>query len=522
MMPFVIVAFLIVLYALYRYSIWTTIPRIEGIPEIPGALPFIGHLHYFGASSGKADATVWTEWSQKYGYDLYQAKFGQTRFLVVNSIRTVKDLWLGENLSIIEKREPFTFKKYIGLDFASMAWTDACKRQRNAAVKAMSKSNWIKFIPAVERASEEMILAILHDGERGQKPLNPLPYMAGVANNLSWLIAYGKSVADMGGSSFFRGFFDASQQVTSIRWSTHQWTDWVPLRRLFPSVHITRAIQAKEKRKYYLDKLYDAMVQDIEQGQDVHCIGADVTLDEKSQLTKEDVQSVCEGMMQGGSETIGATLSCGLGALATAEGQKIQKEAYDAILAEYGSAKAAWDAAFREEKVEYVVALYKEMMRQYVVVPQGAGRMTAKDLPFRGTVLPKGILIFMNLEGANHDKEWYGEDAGEFNPKRWLTRENLINDKGNTPHLGYGAGARMCPAWAISNRILYGLLVRIIINFQITHTPTAPPNTHPTQFNVTPRSSVARPGPWGAIFTSRSKGSSLATHETNDMLEMVE
>ncbi|KAH0845829.1 hypothetical protein FOPE_12606 [Fonsecaea pedrosoi] len=114
MMPFVIVAFLIVLYALYRYSIWTTIPRIEGIPEIPGALPFIGHLHYFGASSGKADATVWTEWSQKYGYDLYQAKFGQTRFLVVNSIRTVKDLWLGENLSIIEKREPFTFKKYIG------------------------------------------------------------------------------------------------------------------------------------------------------------------------------------------------------------------------------------------------------------------------------------------------------------------------------------------------------------------------------------------------------------------------
>ena len=61
----------------------------------------------------------------------------------------------------------------------------------------------------------------------------------------------------------------------------------------------------------------------------------------------------------------------------------------------------------------------------------------------------------------------------------------------------------MCPAWSAANRVLYGLLVRLVINFRISHVLDAKPNTHPTKFNVTPAELVARPGPWGAVFTPR-------------------
>ena len=106
--------------------------------------------------------------------------------------------------------------------------------------------------------------------------------------------------------------------------------------------------------------------------------------------------------MQAGTETIAATLSCGLGILSTAEGQKVQEKAYQDILESYGDVQAAWNCAFDDERAQYVVCLYKEMLRQYVIVPYGVQRKPIKDIPFHGVVIPKGVTIFMNAEHANH------------------------------------------------------------------------------------------------------------------------
>lgn len=69
--------------------------------------------------------------------------------------------------------------------------------------------------------------------------------------------------------------------------------------------------------------------------------------------------------------------------------------------------------------------------------------------------------MIMNAQQANHDTEWYGDDAMVFNPLRFLGNDNPL------PHLSYGAGSRICPAVAISNRIMSALIVRLILAFEM-------------------------------------------------------
>ena len=78
----------------------------------------------------------------------------------------------------------------------------------------MAKPNWPNLMPLVQRASAEMIEQLFEAGEGGRKALNPMMHIAGVANNLSFMIAYGQSVSDMGGITFVEKFSKAAQQVT--------------------------------------------------------------------------------------------------------------------------------------------------------------------------------------------------------------------------------------------------------------------------------------------------------------------
>lgn len=117
--------------------------------------------------------------------------------------------------------------------------------------------------------------------------------------------------------------------------------------------------------------------------------------------------------------------------------------------------------AFREEKVPLITSLYKETLRYYTPTSIAVPRRTTEDIPYLGTVFPKGITMIMNAHQANHDIEWYGNDAGTFNPERFLGNHIPL------PHLSYGAGSRICPAVGISNRIMSALIVRLVLAFEM-------------------------------------------------------
>ena len=64
----------------------TDIPKIKGIPEIPGALPIVGHL----TKLGDDHASVCEGWWRLYGHSVFQIRLGNTRAVVVNSFDDAK------------------------------------------------------------------------------------------------------------------------------------------------------------------------------------------------------------------------------------------------------------------------------------------------------------------------------------------------------------------------------------------------------------------------------------------------
>jgi phenylacetate 2-hydroxylase len=221
--------------------------------------------------------------------------------------------------------------------------------------------------------------------------------------------------------------------------------------------------KTERRRRGQLDQLYSQYLKKVESGEVVNCIVSSLG---KDKLSLEEIRGTCVSLLQAAPETVASGMYQACGWLASPAGQKYQPVALKAILDYYDGDKGlAWDMAFREEKIPLIVSMYKETLRCWAPTPFAQGRATVKDIDYNGIHIPKGITVIMNGQGANLDPTYYGPDAREYKPTRF------IGDDSSLPHLAFGAGSRQCPAMNISNRMMYGLLVRTILAFELKEAP---------------------------------------------------
>jgi len=218
-------------------------------------------------------------------------------------------------------------------------------------------------------------------------------------------------------------------------------------------------MKAVEQRTKRINILYETYLLKVEKGEaDLKCIVSSLGNDK---LTLDEIHGTCVSLLQAPPDAVAsATYQC-CAWLCSPEGQPFQKEAVDAILAAYnGDRDEAWRMAFREETVPLIVSLYKETLRFWPTAPFGS-RATSKEINLNGTIIPKGMGVLMDHRGVNHDIDHYGADARSFNPRRFVDNDTPL------PHLAYGTGGRICPAYQISNRIISANLTRLLLAFEM-------------------------------------------------------
>jgi phenylacetate 2-hydroxylase len=167
-------------------------------------------------------------------------------------------------------------------------------------------------------------------------------------------------------------------------------------------------------------------------------------------------------MVSAGLDTVPGNLIMGIAYLASPAGQLIQAKAHAAIKAVYPN-NDAWHACLHEEKVPYITALYKEILRYWTVIPICLPRVSIKPIEWNSTVIPSGTTFYMNAYAADYDSTHFS-DPYTFNPDRYLD----VAEGAGTPHYGYGAGSRMCAGSHLANRELYTAFVRLISAFEFT------------------------------------------------------
>jgi len=263
-------------------------------------------------------------------------------------------------------------------------------------------------------------------------------------------------------------------------------------------VKVQRANELRQRRDKYLEFLLDKVREKIRNGTDKPCVSAAIIKGEDTKLSDVELSSICLSLVSGGFETIPATLTSCIGSLSTKEGQIFQERAYEDIKRHYlGSTEEAWLASFAEEKVPYVNALVKEASRYYTASAMNLPRKTTAPVVWDGATIPAKTMIIVNLQAANHDIDYFGPDAGKFNPERWLEpreseapRERLVQ---GLAHMSFGAGARACIGNSVAARVIYTALLRLLASYRIIASENEPPNTDYADYNQFKSALVAIP-----------------------------
>jgi phenylacetate 2-hydroxylase len=101
----------------------------------------------------------------------------------------------------------------------------------------------------------------------------------------------------------------------------------------------------------------------------------------------DEIKSICLTMVSAGLDTIPGNLIMGIAYLSSAHGQEIQKRAYAEIMKIYPNGDA-WERGLTEERVPYVTAFVREVLRFYTVIPICLPRVSIKDIQYEKAVIP--------------------------------------------------------------------------------------------------------------------------------------
>lgn len=271
----------------------------------------------------------------------------------------------------------------------------------------------------------------------------------------------------------------------------------MPLLRLVPEA-TSQAIAAEKVRRKHRDVLYNKYNERVARGETVDCIVAALNEDK---LSEDEVHGTCISLLQAAPDTVASGVYQAIAWLSSPEGRDTQQTALEAILAAYdGDRTKAWKNAFREERVPLISSINKETLRFFTFAPYATPRRSTKDVTLpSGIVIPKGMTFIMNAQEANHDEDHFGADAWTFKPDRF------VDSKAGLPHVAFGAGSRICPAMAISNRIICALLTRMILAFEMEESkePSRRPNVSAIGFSDVYDELVAHPKFYDCQFSVR-------------------
>ncbi|EXJ63180.1 phenylacetate 2-hydroxylase [Cladophialophora yegresii CBS 114405] len=480
----------------------TDVPHIRHMPSVPG-LPILGSLAQLGSEQPRRLA----ELSKKYG-PVFQIRLGNKRFVVANSFDSVRQLWVGNQSSLISRPTLHTFHNVLsssqGFTIGTSPWDESCKRRRKAAATALNRPSVASYMPFVDLESYASIKELVDHigGGEGQVDLDPYPLFQRLALNLSLTLGYGFRIGGSVDNNLLREIITVERSISTLRSTSNNWQDFVPLLRIF-STRSNHASELRHRRDVYLEYLLQRLKEKIANGSDVSCITGNILQDPECKLNHAEIKSICVTMIAGGLDTTPACMLLGTAILSGPQGASLQKKLLDEIDRIYPDGDA-WGKCLVEEKCAYMMAFCKEVLRFWTVIPMSLPRVSIKDVVYQGATIPAGTTFLMNAWAADHDADHF-QAPEEFRPERFL---DLAEGSG-TQHFAFGAGSRMCTGSHLAYREMYVTFIRMLVALEVlpAEDPAQRPVlTGPLECNANPTGLSIEPKPFKIGFRVRDWG----------------
>jgi len=270
-----------------------------------------------------------------------------------------------------------------------------------------------EFYDSVRRFSASVILSVLYGKRAPQPTSSDVVDFFGVQHRWEHLME--------------PGAYAPVDLIPILKFVPERWASWKT------EVKIVRHLQ---------HKLYFGLLEQVEERMKEGMLNGCWmgTVIEKASvfgLDRETIGQLGGTLFEGGSDTTSAFLQTLVLALVNfPEVQRLAQEEIDCVVGD-GCAPMLDDI----ERLPYIQAVIKETHRWRPVAPLAIPHTSIEDVSYKGYVVPKGSVLFINNWGIFHDKDLFKEPS-MFNPERWL-KQDMASDR--TYDLAFGCARRACP-----------------------------------------------------------------------------
>eukprot|EP00457_Paulinella_chromatophora_P006627 gb/GEZN01006646.1/.p1 GENE.gb/GEZN01006646.1/~~gb/GEZN01006646.1/.p1 ORF type:complete len:519 (-),score=87.61 gb/GEZN01006646.1/:52-1608(-) len=350
------------------------------------------------------------------------------------------------------------------------------KRHRKIMSYAFTERNNKMVVTETRKAVGEMMIELKNKAEQdGSVVVDISPYADKIALNVICSSSFGIPCSWNGTEEEEQSFIGALKSVL----------DSMPVALTMPRLIIKKwnpklLADIKLYHKYINDKVAAARAEMTSSDGIIQSEGATIGDDLFSLLIKtsslpdagKTMLSLNDEELRGniflfliaGQETSAHTLAFALGLLALYP--DVQQKCLDEIKAVCGDHPIVFDDAV---SLKYVDAVIRETLRLYPVVNEIV-KKCAEDTEVvcdgnqsgQKLMIPKGSSVFLNIRGLQTNEKYWGKDAQDFRPERFLGEYN------KDAFCAFSAGPRVCIGRRFATLELMTVLTTLVQNYSIT------------------------------------------------------
>ncbi|KAL2067541.1 hypothetical protein VTL71DRAFT_1966 [Oculimacula yallundae] len=383
----------------------------------------------------------------------FRVLFNQER-LLLTSIEALREVLVTNSYDFVKPEQAsFVFRKVLG-DGILIANGASHKRQRKILMPAFAfrhvKDLYPVFWSKALKSTTVLAAALQQPDIPGSKPSN-------VQNVYDWASRVTLDIIGVAGMGFeFNATTDPSGALYAsyhalfmtepplFRWLNIGIT--IPFQYIFPIIKLAFP-NLKGSIQTIKGIAYDLIEQKRSALKDGKATGVDIlsVAMESGDLNDDELANQIMTFLAAGHETTASALTWTTYLLSThPEVQRRLREEIRSELCENGRLKTEVDA-IQIDHLPYLNAVCNEVLRIMPSVPITI-REPIHDTTVQGQPVPKGTKILVAAWAVNASKEFWGEDAEEFNPDRWLKEGNSKTGgaESNFANLTFLHGPRSC------------------------------------------------------------------------------
>ncbi|KAH9067504.1 cytochrome P450 [Lactarius vividus] len=490
------------LLAAFLYTIRHVRSNYRGLPYPPGPkrIPIIGNLLNMPS---REEWVTYKMWSDQYGSDVVHVDVLGTHMVIVNSAKAANELFDKRSSIYSDRPSLVALNTILGMD-----WVTGFIPY-GARWRSLRRGLHGHFHPAAAKAYRPLEQHAVHRLLRNllQEPESFSQHLRHMAGQVILAIAYGIDVRPQGdpyvalaekalhavslASSMGGGLFDL------VPWLIHM-PHW------FPGASFKREGQNwKPYVTAMIDEPYAFVQAALVDGTANSSVAATLATQLNDKSTTEDIRlaKILPGNMYlGGADTTVAALQTFF--LAMTLYPEVQRAAHAEIDAVLGDSRLPDFSD--EDKLPYVSAVLKEVLRWHPVAPLGIPHRVTKGDVYEGYFIPAGSIVIGNAWAIMHDTTIFPEHS-RFQPERWLAPGAPA-----FPDAAFGFGRRECPGRFMARESVWAAIVGVLAAFEISPVEDDPPK------ELFASGIVAYPEPFKCLVHPRSEAFAALVRATGN------